>query len=254
MTSKLQLKAVSKGFKRHTPDAFTALDQINLDIADGDFITLVGGNGAGKSTLLNSIAGHFPIDSGDIYLDGESISHLDEEERAAFVGRVFQNPAMGTAPRMTVAENLALAKRRGHKRRLRRSVKEDDRQEFAEMLSRLNLGLEDRLDTEIGSLSGGQRQTISLLMATINRPEILLLDEHTAALDPKTSKLILELTNQIVRNDKLSTLMITHNLQDAIDYGNRILVLSHGSILYDIKQEDKANLTAIQLYQLMEGV
>lgn len=252
MAPKLLLKDIVKTFNGGTPDAFQALKSLNVAINEGDFVTLIGGNGAGKSTLLNTIAGSFPVDSGKILIDGIDVTGTNEEQRAQKVSRVFQEPRMGTAPRMTVAENLALAYRRGKKRRLKKAVTADKREYFKIQLTQLGLGLENRLDTAIGLLSGGQRQAISLLMATLINPDILLLDEHTAALDPKTSRLILELTSQRVQQNHLTSLMITHNLQDAITYGNRMLVLDHGEIRYDLNASEKQKLTPTDLYVLME--
>lgn len=252
MSEVIRLENVNKVFNQGTPDAFNALTDINLTINAGDFITIVGGNGAGKSTLLNSIAGTFPIDSGQIYLKDEDITSTTEEERAKYFSRVFQDPKMGTAPRMTVAENLSLAERRGQSRGLKRATTDEQRLVYQEILTPLGLGLENRLDAEIGLLSGGQRQAVALLMATIKKPEILFLDEHTAALDPKTSRRILEFTDQQVKEENLTAMMITHNLNDAIQYGNRMLVLHHGEIIHDFDAQEKAQLTAAELYVLME--
>lgn len=251
MTSLLEINKARKIFNKRTPDAFAALDDLSLTVEKGDFITIVGGNGAGKSTLLNAIAGTFLLDSGAITLNDKDISRLAEEGRAKFVSRVFQNPSMGTAPRMTVEENLSLALKRGQKRGLGLAIKDDNRKQFQEALSQLHLGLENRLDAEIGLLSGGQRQAIALLMATITKPEILLLDEHTAALDAKTSKRILEISSDQVKDHNLTALMITHNLQDALLYGNRMILLHHGKIIKDFSKEEKDQLTAADLYQIM---
>ena len=250
----MRLENISKVFNKGTADAFFALNGINYQINQGDFITIVGGNGAGKSTMLNAIAGNFPLDSGRIYLRDQDITKTDEVDRAAYVARVFQDAKQGTAPRMTVAENLALAERRGESRRLRLALSDDQRGRYQDMLKSLNLGLENRLDAEIGLLSGGQRQAIALLMATMKKPEILLLDEHTAALDPKTSRKILEITAERVAEDRLTAIMITHNLQDALTYGNRMLHLHRGQVVKDYTAEEKAQLTAGQLYEIMEAI
>lgn len=252
MTAVIRLENVNKVFNQGTPDAFNALTNISLTINAGDFITVVGGNGAGKSTLLNAIAGTFPVDGGHIYLGDQDITTMREEERAQYFSRVFQDPKMGTAPRMTVAENLSLAEKRGSKRGLKRALTDEQREVYKQALTPLGLGLEKRLNAEIGLLSGGQRQAVALLMATIKKPEIIFLDEHTAALDPKTSRRILELTNQQVTEERLTAMMITHNLQDAIQYGNRMLVLHHGQIVHDFNAAEKAKFSAADLYVLME--
>lgn len=251
MTTLLEINQAKKIFNKRTPDAFAALDDLSLKVNKGDFITIVGGNGAGKSTLLNAIAGTFQFDSGSITLNDKNITRLAEETRAKFVSRVFQDPSMGTAPRMTVEENLSLALKRGQKRGFGLAIKDDNRKHFQQALSQLHLGLENRLDAEIGLLSGGQRQAIALLMATITKPEILLLDEHTAALDAKTSKRILEISSEQVKDHNLTALMITHNLQDALIYGNRMILLHHGKIIRDFSKEEKNQLTAGDLYQMM---
>ena len=252
--SLLKIENIVKTFHAHTPDAHQALNHLSLTVEAGDFITLVGGNGAGKSTLLNAIAGTFTVDEGIIYLHNEDITYLDETSRASHIARVFQEPRQGTAPRMTVAENLALAQHRGEKRRFRRSITETDSQKFSEALETFNLDLENRLDAEIGLLSGGQRQAISLLMATLKQPELLLLDEHTAALDPRTAKQILSLSDQIIREQNLTGIMITHNLQDAIDYGNRMLVLHQGQLVREFSGAEKKALTPTDLYTYLEEV
>lgn len=251
MTTLLEINQAKKIFNKRTPDAFAALDDLSLKVNKGDFITIVGGNGAGKSTLLNAIAGTFQLDSGSITLNDKNITRLAEETRAKFVSRVFQDPSMGTAPRMTVEENLSLALKRGQKRGFGLAIKDYNRKHFQQALSQLHLGLENRLDAEIGLLSGGQRQAIALLMATITKPEILLLDEHTAALDAKTSKRILEISSEQVKDHNLTALMITHNLQDALIYGNRMILLHHGKIIRDFSKEEKNQLTAGDLYQMM---
>ncbi|WP_195853441.1 ABC transporter ATP-binding protein [Aerococcus urinae] len=254
MSQVLKLNNINKTFNPGTLDAFHALKDIDLSVNQGDFITFVGGNGAGKSTLLNAIAGTFALDSGEIFLEEKDITTKSEEERAGSISRVFQDPKMGTAPRMTVAENLALAAKRGQKRGLSMAITNDKEAYFSQTLSQIGLGLENRLNAEMGKLSGGQRQSIALLMATIVKPKLLLLDEHTAALDPKTSRRILELTDQQVQEEKLTALMITHNLQDALTYGNRMILLHHGEIIRDFTQEEKENLSSQDLYSIMEDL
>ncbi|MDD7466066.1 MAG: ATP-binding cassette domain-containing protein [Actinomycetaceae bacterium] len=247
----LTLEHVNKTFHQRTADAFQALADVCLEVAEGDFITVVGGNGAGKSTLLNVIAGAIPVDSGRVLIDGTDVTDRAEEDRAALIGRVFQDPKMGTAPRMTVAENLALAQKRGENRGLRISMSEQKRQEFRELVAPLGLGLESRLDTAIGVLSGGQRQAITLLMATMKEPRLLLLDEHTAALDPKTAKVVLNFTQKTIEQKHLSAFMITHHLKDALELGNRMLVLNRGAIVHDFSAEEKSQLTAGELYEMV---
>ncbi|MDO5043765.1 MAG: ATP-binding cassette domain-containing protein [Coriobacteriia bacterium] len=247
----LKLDKIDKTFNPGSPDALHALDELSLSIREGDFITLIGSNGAGKSTMLNAIAGSFKLDSGTIYLRDKDITKLSEEDRAAFVARVFQDPKLGTAPRMTVAENLALAARRGKSRGLRLAINAEDREAFKEVLAPVGLGLEDRLDSEIGLLSGGQRQAISLIMTSLVKPDILLLDEHTANLDPKTAKVILELTKKMIEDNKLSAIMITHNLSDALEYGNRMVFLHKGKVLHDYSQEEKKEFSTLELFELM---
>lgn len=244
----LSLNNVSKTFYPGSVNQVEALRNINLHVEKGDFITLVGGNGAGKSTLLNAISGYFFPDAGEIIVNDQDITYLKEEKRAGMISRVFQDPKMGTAPRMTVQENLSLAYRRGERRGLHLGTSKEETKLYKEQLASLGLGLENRLDAEIGLLSGGQRQSIALLMATLKRPDILLLDEHTAALDPKTAKLILELTDRKVKEMGLTSIMITHNLQDALTYGNRMLVLHHGQIVRDFNQAEKAELTTESLF------
>lgn len=244
----LTMSHVSKTFYPGSPNQVNALQDVNLTVRQGDFITLVGGNGAGKSTLLNAISGNFLPDTGDIIVNGQDVTFLKEDKRAPYISRVFQDPKMGTAPRMTVQENLSLAYRRGQKRTLRFGTSHEEKVFFKEELKKLGLGLENRMGAEIGLLSGGQRQAIALLMATMKRPDILLLDEHTAALDPKTAKLVLELTNQQVSDNNLTSIMITHNLQDAIQYGNRMLVLHHGKIMKDYDAEMKKSLTPEKIF------
>lgn len=247
----LELEGVSKVFHQRTADAMLALDGVNLSVADGDLVTVVGGNGAGKSTLLNVISGAMLPDAGTVRIDGADVTKLGEEERASMVARVFQDPMRGPAPRMTVAENMMLAAKRGGKRGLRISMNEDARVEFARALAPLGLGLEDRLDTEIGVLSGGQRQSVALIMATLKTPRLLLLDEHTAALDPKTAKAVLNFTAEVVEREGLSALMITHNLKDALAYGNRTVVMHHGRVVRNIEGAEREALTDADLYQIL---
>lgn len=246
----LEIKNVRKTFNAGTINEKVALDGINLTLNDGDFVTVIGGNGAGKSTLLNMITGVYPVDSGTISIDGTDITNLPEHKRAQYFGRVFQDPMTGTAADMQIEENLALAARRGKPRTLRGGIKNSERGEYRALLARLGLGLEDRLTSKVGLLSGGQRQAITLLMATMQDPKLLLLDEHTAALDPQTAAKVLEITNEIVTERKLTTLMITHNMKDAIRLGNRLIMMDHGKIIYDISGEEKQKLEVSDLMEL----
>ena len=239
----LDLKNVRKTFNTKTIDEKIALDGLNLHINDGDFVTVIGGNGAGKSTMLNAIAGVWPIDTGSIVVDGTDITHLPEYRRAAFLGRVFQDPRFGTAATMQIEENLALAARRGEKRTLKPGITREERNAYREKLATLGLGLENRMTAKVGLLSGGQRQALTLLMATLKKPKLLLLDEHTAALDPRTAAKVLEITEKIVTENKLMTLMVTHNMRDAIRYGNRLIMMNAGQIILDISGEEKERLT-----------
>lgn len=250
----LKLSHVKKTFNRGTVTEKRALTGVDLTLADGDFVTVIGGNGAGKSTLLNMIAGVYPLDSGTIELDGEDISRLSEPKRAKYLGRVFQDPMRGTAADMQIEENLALAKRRGQRRGLRWGITKDERAEYAELLKRLDLGLETRMQAKVGLLSGGQRQALTLLMATLTNPRVLLLDEHTAALDPKTASKVLELTEQIVAERQLTTLMVTHNMNDAIRLGNRLIMMHEGRVIYDVAGDEKRALTVSDLLQKFEEV
>ena len=243
----LELNNVSKTFNPGTINAKTALRGLNLKLNDGDFVTVIGGNGAGKSTMLNAIAGVFDIDGGSIVIDGEDITRRSEHKRAAFIGRVFQDPMMGTAPTMTIEENLALAARRGSRRTLAWGIRKAERSEFRDRLASLGLGLEDRMTTRAGLLSGGQRQALTLLMASLVKPRLLLLDEHTAALDPATAGRVLELSDEIVSEDHLTTLMVTHNMRDAIEHGNRLIMMNEGRIVLDIAGEEKKRLTVDSL-------
>ncbi len=250
----LKLSHVKKTFNRGTVTEKRALTGVDLTLADGDFVTVIGGNGAGKSTLLNMIAGVYPLDSGTVELDGEDISRLSEPKRAKYLGRVFQDPMRGTAADMQIEENLALAKRRGERRTLRWGITRAEREEYAELLKKLDLGLETRMQAKVGLLSGGQRQALTLLMATLTNPRVLLLDEHTAALDPKTASKVLELTEQIVGERKLTTLMVTHNMNDAIRLGNRLIMMHEGRVIYDVAGEEKRALTVPDLLQKFEEV
>ncbi len=250
----LTVTNVKKTFNRGTINEKKALEGVNLHLDPGDFVTVIGGNGAGKSTLLNMIAGVYPIDSGTITLDGINISRLSEPARAKYLGRVFQDPMMGTAADMQIDENLALAFRRGQGRGLRWGIKKEEKAAYKKLLTKLDLGLEDRLTTKVGLLSGGQRQALTLLMATLKKPKLLLLDEHTAALDPKTAKKVLDLTETIVNDNQLTALMVTHNMNDAIRMGNRLIMMHEGRIIYDIKGEEKKNLHVKDLLQKFEEV
>ena len=252
----LELKHISKTFFPSTVNAKTALDNLSLTLHDGDFITVIGGNGAGKSTMLNAVAGTLTVDSGSILLDGEDITHKPEHRRAADLGRVFQDPMTGTAATMQIEENLALAARRGKPRTLRIGITKAEREQYRELLKSLDLGLEDRLTARVGLLSGGQRQALTLLMATMNKPKLLLLDEHTAALDPKTALKVLTLSAKIVEENHLTTMMITHNMKDAIKYGNRLIMMHEGHIIYDVSGEEKKNLQVSDLlakFQIASG-
>lgn len=251
-TSVLSLQHISKTFQRGTANENPVLRDLSLEVANGDFITIIGGNGSGKSTLLNSIAGNVLVDSGHVKINGEEVTKLKEERRAGRVGRVFQDPLMGTAPRMTVGENLAIALRRGQKRTFKLGTNAKEQTYFRSLLEPLNLGLENRLNADMGLLSGGQRQSITLLMATMKRPELLLLDEHTAALDPKTAETVLRLTQQLVEKEQLSTLMITHNMQDALTYGNRMIMMNRGKVVVDVNGEEKARLTVSDVMELFQ--
>ena len=246
----LEIKNVSKTFNPGTVNAKTALKDLNLTLNDGDFVTVIGGNGAGKSTMLNAVAGTIQVDTGSIILDGKDITRLPEFKRAVDLGRVFQDPMMGTAASMWIEENLALADRRGKRRTLKKGITSADRERYAEQLKILDLGLENRMTAKVGLLSGGQRQALTLLMATLQKPKLLLLDEHTAALDPKTAAKVLEATQRIVEKDHLTTMMITHNMRDAIAYGNRLIMMYNGHVAVDVSGEQKKNLTVEQLLEL----
>lgn len=250
----LNLQNVYKTFNPGTVNEKAALRGVNLHLKNGDFVTVIGGNGAGKSTTLNAVAGVWPVDCGKITLDGIDITDLPEHKRAKYIGRVFQDPMTGTAATMQIDENLSLAKRRGMRRGFRQNLSRSDKDEFAEMLKILDLGLENRLTSKVGLLSGGQRQALTLLMATIQKPKLLLLDEHTAALDPKTAAKVLEATEKIVQANNLTTLMITHNMKDAIAHGNRLIMMHEGRIVLDISGEEKKKLTVEDLLHQFEKV
>lgn len=248
----LDIVNISKTFNAGTVNEKKALNGLELHLKEGDFVTVIGGNGAGKSTMLNAIAGTWYVDSGKIMIDGVDVTRLPEHKRAAYLGRVFQDPMTGTAASMQIEENLALAARRGKKRTLRIGITAKEREFYKEQLKVLELGLENRLTTGVGLLSGGQRQALTLLMATLNKPEVLLLDEHTAALDPKTAAKVLEATDRIVERDNLTTIMITHNMKDAISHGNRLVMMHEGHIIYDVSGEEKKNLHVSDLLQKFE--
>ena len=250
----LEIRNISKTFNPGTVNEKRALRNVNLTLEDGDFVTVIGGNGAGKSTMLNAIAGVWPVDQGQILIDGKDVTKLPEYKRAAFLGRVFQDPMNGTAATMGIEENLALALRRGQSRTLRAGIRNQEREVYRRLLSTLGLGLEDRLTSKVGLLSGGQRQALTLLMATLKKPKLLLLDEHTAALDPKTAAKVLETTEMIVNRDRLTTLMITHNMKDAIVHGNRLIMMMDGNIILDIRGGEKKSLTVEDLLHKFEEV
>ena len=245
----LELKNIYKTFNPGTVNEKRALQGLNLSLADGDFVTVIGGNGAGKSTMLNIISGAYAVDEGSISIGGVDVTRLPEYKRAPYIGRVFQDPMMGTAATMQIEENLALAARRGQRRGLRTGISRAEREQYRDLLKILDLGLEDRLTSKVGLLSGGQRQALTLLMATLKKPQLLLLDEHTAALDPKTAAKVLSATEQIVRRDNLTTLMITHNMRDAIAHGNRLVMLYDGRVVVDVRGEEKRRLTVEDLLE-----
>ena len=246
----LKIENIFKTFNVGTVNEKTALQGLNLHLKEGDFVTVIGGNGAGKSTMLNAVTGVFGIDSGKVLIDGVDVTHLPEYKRAKYIGRVFQDPMMGTAATMQIEENLALAARRGQKRTLRPGITRAEREEYREKLKILGLGLENRMTAKVGLLSGGQRQALTLLMASMNKPKLLLLDEHTAALDPKTAAKVLEITDKIVTENHLTTLMITHNMRDAIAHGNRLIMMQDGHVIVDVEGEDKKKLTVEDLLKL----
>ena len=248
----LEIIDIYKTFNKGTVNEKHALNGVSLKLNEGDFCTVIGGNGAGKSTMLNAIAGVWPVDAGAIVIDGSNISALPEHKRAPYLGRVFQDPRTGTVADMEIIENLAIAARRGDRRGLNWGVKKSEREAYREMLARFDLGLEDRMSTKVGLLSGGQRQAITLLMATLKRPKVLLLDEHTAALDPKTAVKVLELSDEIIAENGLTALMVTHNMKDAIAHGNRLIMMSDGKIILDIAGEEKQALTVDILLKKFE--
>ena len=245
----VEIKGVFKTFNAGTVNEKHALNGIDLKLNEGDFVTVIGGNGAGKSTMLNMIAGVYPVDCGQILIDDEDVTKLSEHKRAKYIGRVFQDPMNGTAADMQIIENLALASRRGKIRTLAPGVSKKEKAEYQELLKSLDLGLESRLTSKVGLLSGGQRQALTLLMATLKKPKVLLLDEHTAALDPKTAHKVLEITQKIVEKNNLTTLMITHNMKDAINIGNRLIMMNDGKIIYDVSGEEKKKLTTADLLE-----
>lgn len=250
----LEVNNIYKTFNVGTVNQKTALNGVSLHLKEGDFCTVIGGNGAGKSTLLNAVAGVWPVDQGTISIDGVDLTHMPEHKRAKYIGRVFQDPMMGTAATMQIEENLALAARRGKSRTLRIGITKAEREEYIERLKILDLGLEERLTSKVGLLSGGQRQALTLLMASLVKPKLLLLDEHTAALDPKTAAKVLDATEKIVSRDNLTTLMITHNMKDAIAHGNRLIMMYNGRIVIDVAGEEKKKLTVPQLLELFSKV
>ena len=250
----LELKDLHKTFNPGTVNAKTALNGLSLTLRDGEFVTVSGGNGAGKSTMLNATAGTLQVDSGEVFLDGIDVTDLPEYKRASYIGRVFQDPMMGTAPSMHIEENLALAARRGQKRGLRWDISKEERETYRTLLSDLGLGLETRLSSEVSTLSGGQRQALKLLMATLKSPKLLLLDEHTAALDPKTADIIMRLTDRIVKEKKLTTLMVTHNLRYALEYGDRLLMLHEGKVVLDRAGQEKQDTQLDEVLKLFNEI
>ncbi len=250
----LEIKDVHKTFNAGTINEKVALNGVNLNLNPGDFVTIIGGNGAGKSTTLNAIAGVWPIDQGQIIIDGTDISGLSEHKRAAYLGRVFQDPMVGTAATMSIEENMAIAARRGQKRGFGWGITKQERDDFREKLKELDLGLEDRLSSRVGLLSGGQRQAVTLLMATLKHPKLLLLDEHTAALDPKTAAKVLGLSDKLIQENNLTAMMVTHNMKDAIAHGNRLIMMHEGKIIYDVSGEEKKNLHVSDLLAKFEEV
>ncbi len=250
----LEVKEIWKSFHAGTVNEQVALKGVSLTLNDGDFVTVIGGNGAGKSTLMNAVAGVYPVDAGTITIGGTDVTKLPEYKRAPYIGRVFQDPMMGTAATMQIEENLALAARRGQGRGLKSGITKAEREKYREMLTGLGLGLEERMTSKVGLLSGGQRQALTLLMATLKKPKLLLLDEHTAALDPKTAAKVLETTETIVQRDKLTTLMITHNMRDAIAHGNRLIMMYEGRIAIDVSGEEKKKLTVETLLNMFSKV
>ena len=245
----LEIKNVYKTFNPGTINEKRALNGLNLTLNDGDFVTVIGGNGAGKSTMLNMVAGVYPVDRGSIVIDGTDVTRLPEHKRAKYLGRVFQDPMMGTAADMWIEENMALASRRGQARGLKWAISKAEREQFKEMLSELDLGLENRLSAKVGLLSGGQRQALTLLMAVMKKPKLLLLDEHTAALDPKTAAKVLSLSDKFIEEGHLTAMMVTHNMKDAIAHGNRLIMMNNGQIILDVSGEEKKKLTVEYLLE-----
>lgn len=254
MAYALEINDVHKIFNRGTINEKTALNGVNLKLNAGDFVTIIGGNGAGKSTTLNAIAGVWPVDSGRIIVDGNDITRLPEHKRAVYLGRVFQDPMTGTAATMDIEENMAIALRRGQRRTLRWGVTKAEKEDFRERLATLGLGLEDRMTSKVGLLSGGQRQAITLLMAAMKHPKLLLLDEHTAALDPKTAAKVLEISDTIIAENNLTAMMVTHNMKDAITHGNRLIMMHEGRIIYDVSGEEKQKLHVSDLLAKFEEI
>lgn len=254
MAEMLKLDNIHKTFNPGTINEKIALNGVNLTLNEGDFVTVIGGNGAGKSTTLNAIAGVWPIDSGKIYIGGDDVTKLSEHKRAKYLGRVFQDPMTGTATTMSIEENMAIAARRGEKRGLSWGITHQERDTYREMLKALGLGLEDRLTSKVGLLSGGQRQAITLLMASIKKPKLLLLDEHTAALDPKTAAKVLEISDKIIAENHLTAMMVTHNMKDAIVHGNRLIMMHEGKVILNISGEEKKKLTVEDLLHQFEKV
>lgn len=250
----LEIRNIYKTFNPGTINERRALQGVNLKLEDGDFVTVIGGNGAGKSTMLNAVAGVWPVDSGSILIDGVNVTGMPEHKRAKFLGRVFQDPMTGTAATMQIDENLAMAYRRGKSRTLKWGITKAEREKYYDLLKQFDLGLEDRMTAKVGLLSGGQRQALTLLMATLQKPKLLLLDEHTAALDPKTAATVLTLSKKIIEEDHLTAMMVTHNMRDAITYGNRLIMMNEGQIALDIRGEDKKKLTVDDLLQKFEEV
>ena len=250
----LEIKNIHKTFFKGTINEKKALIDVSLRLEDGDFVTVIGGNGAGKSTMLNAVAGVWPVDEGQILIDGVDVTGMPEHKRAKYLGRVFQDPMTGTAATLQIDENLALASRRGLKRKLKWGVTKAEKERYRELLKTLDLGLENRMTSKVGLLSGGQRQALTLLMATLEKPSVLLLDEHTAALDPKTAKKVLELSDKIIAEQNLTAMMVTHNMNDAIAHGNRLIMMNEGRIILDIKGEEKKSLTVEDLLQKFEDV
>ena len=250
----LEMRHITKVFNKGSVDEKVALNDLSLTLNDGEFVTVIGGNGAGKSTMQNAICGTWLPDSGQILLDGVDVTALPEHKRANYLGRVYQDPMTGTAAGLQIEENLALAARRGQKRTLRMGIRNREREEYRQLLAPLGLGLETRLAAKVGTLSGGQRQALTLLMATLRKPKLLLLDEHTAALDPRTAAKVMELTEKIVTENRLTTLMITHNMRDAIRYGSRLVMLHEGRVILDISGEEKQKLTVPDLLEMFTRV